>query len=71
VDAFRRAHPETPDSFLARTPGALDGWMQSVALPSGAGLPQHVFVGADGHVRCTRAGAISEADYGAIAELLR
>jgi thiol-disulfide isomerase/thioredoxin len=71
VDAFRKAHPDTPDSYLAAHPGDLEGWMDDVGLRAGAGLPMHVFVGGDGHVRCTRAGPVQDAHFDAVAGLLK
>jgi thiol-disulfide isomerase/thioredoxin len=71
VDAFRKAHPDTPDSYLAASPGTLEGWMEEMGLRAGAGLPMHVFVGADDHVRCTRAGPVQDAHFDAVARLLR
>jgi hypothetical protein len=45
--------------------------MEELGLDKGAGLPIHIFAGADGLIRCVRAAAISPEDFATIADLLK
>jgi len=63
VAAFRKAHPEAPDSARLADPAGLPAWLKALGLDEGAPIPIHVFVDPSGHTRCVRAGGVGEADY--------
>jgi thiol-disulfide isomerase/thioredoxin len=70
IPAFRAQHPNAPESLHIADPKALAAVISSLGLDAGAGLPIHVFVEKGGHVRCVRAGAITESHYSIIASML-
>jgi thiol-disulfide isomerase/thioredoxin len=71
IEAFRRRHPSTPEGGRVPELAQLQAWLPSVGLDTGAPLPVHVFVGADGKVRCARAGGIDDDDLDAVRAALR
>lgn len=71
IEAFRRRHPGTPEGGRVPELAQLQAWLPSVGLDTGAPLPVHVFVGADGKVRCARAGGIDDDDLDAVRAALR
>ncbi len=71
VEAFRKQHPSIPPSLHLKNPADLPGWLQELGLDSGAGLPVHILVGGQGHLRCVRAASVGEHDYDTVARLLR
>jgi thiol-disulfide isomerase/thioredoxin len=71
VEAFRKAHAGIPAGLRLTDASALAPWLGELGLDAGAGLPVHVFVEASSHVRCVRAGAVSENDFAAVAALVR
>lgn len=70
VPAFRTQHPSAPESLHIADPKALAPLLSELGLDSGAGLPIHVFVEKGSHVRCVRAGAITESHYPIVAGML-
>ena len=70
VDAFRKLHPEMPDSPRLADPSKQGAFFATLGLDGASPIPIHVFVSPSGHVRCARAGAVSEQDYPAIERLL-
>lgn len=70
VQAFRRDYPAVPASARMADPTAVTGWLQSLGMEGGASLPVHILVDPQGRARCLRAGAISDEDYGAVAQLI-
>lgn len=71
VAAFARAHPDAAGSLRLRDAKALEPWLAQVGLGAHATLPIHLFVDARGRLKCTRTGAITEADYPTLKQLLR
>lgn len=63
VETFRAQHPNLPPSARLQDPASLGPLVAALGLDSGAGLPIHVFVEPGNHVRCVRAGAITESHY--------
>jgi thiol-disulfide isomerase/thioredoxin len=70
VAAFRKLHPEMPDSPRLADPSKQGAFFTALGLDVASPIPIHVFVSPAGHVRCVRAGAVSEQDYPAIERLL-
>ncbi len=68
---FITAHPDFPESATMNDPAALTGWMKSLGLDAGAGLPLHLFVSKEDQIRCVRAGAVSEHHLNLVKSLLR
>lgn len=70
---FLAEHPETapdPSGRLVRS-ADLDPWLAGYAQPAPSGIPLQLLVGADGALRCIRAGSLRDGDYPLIASLLR
>lgn len=70
IAAFRKDHPNTPESPRLADPNKQAEWLVSLGLDGGAPVPIHVFVEPHGHVRCARAGGVREQDFAAIQKLL-
>jgi len=70
VQAFRRDHPTVPETARMSDPTAVSEWLESLGMEGGASLPVHILVDPQGRARCLRAGAISDEDYGAVAQLV-
>ena len=70
VAAFRKQHPEILDSPRLADPSKQGAFFTALGLDAASPIPIHVFVSPSGHVRCARAGAVSEQDYSAIERLL-
>jgi thiol-disulfide isomerase/thioredoxin len=70
IERFALAHPEAKPSLRARDPNAIEAWLPSVGLDAGATLPIHLFVDAEGRVRCVRTGSIGDTDLPRIEKLL-
>jgi hypothetical protein len=70
VAAFRKLHPEMPDSPRLADPSKQGAFFTALGLDGASSIPIHVFVSPSGHVRCVRAGAVSEQDYPAIERLV-
>jgi thiol-disulfide isomerase/thioredoxin len=68
---FSKKHPDLPASLHMKDPEGLAEWMKGLSLDAGAGLPLHIFVGAEGNVRCIRAGAVSESHYAVVESLMK
>ena len=68
---FFAARPAFPRSAHLTDPEALPGWLKSLRLDAGAGLPVHVFAGADKRIRCVRAAAIKPNHLEIVSTLLR
>jgi thiol-disulfide isomerase/thioredoxin len=70
VQKFAEGHPEVGQSLRVTDAAALEAWLVSVGLDSGATLPVHIFVDPAGKVRCARTGALREADMPLLKKLL-
>lgn len=70
VAKFRAGHPQIPSGVRIADFEHLAPWLTSLGLDAGATIPIHVMTNPSGRVRCVRTGAINEADYPAIRELL-
>lgn len=70
VAAFRKLHPEMPDSARLADANKQAAWFTALGLDAGSPIPIHVFVSPAGHIRCVRAGGVSERDYASIESLL-
>lgn len=71
LSAFSKKHPALPKSEHMKAPESLPEWMKSLSLDAGAGLPLHIFVNAEGKVRCIRAGAVSASHWGIVESLMK
>ena len=71
VPTFRAEHPSVPDSLHIADPSALASVVAALGLDAGAGLPIHVFVEPGGHIRCVRAGAVTESHHAVVTSLLQ
>jgi thiol-disulfide isomerase/thioredoxin len=69
VDAFRKAHPETPPSIRVASADKRAEWLESLGLQDGA-IPIHLFVSPANRLRCFRAGEIRDKEYDVVAKLL-
>jgi thiol-disulfide isomerase/thioredoxin len=70
VAAFRKLHPEMPDSARLVDSNKQGAWFTALGLDAASPIPIHVFASPAGHIRCVRAGSVSERDYAAIESLL-
>lgn len=70
IAAFRKEHPDAPQSPRLADPNKQADWLVSLGLDGGAPVPIHIFVEPKGHVRCARAGGVREQDFAAIQKLL-
>jgi thiol-disulfide isomerase/thioredoxin len=70
IAAFRKLHPDVPDSPRLAEPAKQGAFFTAMGLDAASPIPIHVFVSPSGHVRCVRAGGVSEQDYAAIERLL-
>jgi thiol-disulfide isomerase/thioredoxin len=70
VAGFRAAHPEVPPGPRLADPDALPTWLVALGLDAAAPIPIHVLVDPTGHTRCVRAGAVSDLDLAAAAQLI-
>ena len=70
IAAFRKEHPDVPQSPRLADPSKQADWLVSLGLDGGAPVPIHIFVEPKGHVRCARAGGVREQDLAAIEKLL-
>ncbi len=70
VSSFRASHADAPESVRVADASALPTWVTTFGLDEGATLPIHVLTDAQGHVRCARAGAVSEGDYASLRRLV-
>jgi hypothetical protein len=59
-----------PDSARLADPKKQAAWFTALGLDASSPIPIHVFVSPAGHIRCVRAGGVSERDYAAIESLL-
>ena len=71
VSNFRKQHPGMPETMRLTNSDDLAPYVERLGLGAQAGLPIHVFAGADGHIRCVRSGAVTESHLDTIAPLLR
>ena len=70
VAAFRKLHPEMPDSARLADSNKQGPWFTTLGLDAASPIPIHVFASPSGHIRCVRAGSVSDRDYAAIESLL-
>jgi thiol-disulfide isomerase/thioredoxin len=70
---FLRTHPDIAPGPSGRfvTPADLDPWLAKLIQPVPAGIPVNVLAGADGTVRCVRAGSLHDGDYALVSAILR
>jgi thiol-disulfide isomerase/thioredoxin len=71
IGAFRAQHPGMPETMKLADAAALAPYVAELGLDSGAGLPIHVFAEQGSHVRCVRAGAITDAHQSIVSAMLR
>jgi thiol-disulfide isomerase/thioredoxin len=71
IDAYRKAHPETPASLQIRDATQLGVWLQGIGLAEDSALPIHLFVDDANKIRCVRMGAVAEKDYETVRGLVR
>jgi thiol-disulfide isomerase/thioredoxin len=69
IEAFRKAHPETPPSLRVAGVDQRAAWLKSIGLDDGA-IPIQLFVSPTNRLRCARAGGIRDKDYAVIEQLL-
>lgn len=69
VEAFRKAHPDTPPSVRVAGADKRAAWLKSIGLDDGA-IPIHLFVSPANRLRCARAGGIRDKDYAVVEKLL-
>jgi thiol-disulfide isomerase/thioredoxin len=62
VTAFRKLHPEVPESLRLAKPDAQAAWFTELGLDAAAPIPVHIFVDPSNRVRCVRAGGVREQD---------
>jgi len=62
VTAYRKLHPETPESKRLAKPDAQGAWFAQFGLDATAPIPVHIFVDTSNKVRCVRAGGVREQD---------
>jgi thiol-disulfide isomerase/thioredoxin len=70
VAAYRKQHPDAPAGVRLAEAAALPGFFKSLGLDEAAPIPIHVIVDGQGKTRCVRAGAVNDADMGAIERLV-
>jgi thiol-disulfide isomerase/thioredoxin len=71
LSRFLASRPAFPRSLRLTDPDTLPGWLKSLKLDEGAGLPIHILVSSDRTVRCVRAGAIKPDHFNIISTLLK
>lgn len=71
ITKFKEHHPGMPQTMRLTNADELTAYVEGLGLGANAGLPIHVFAGADGHVRCVRSGAVTESHLATIEPLLR
>jgi thiol-disulfide isomerase/thioredoxin len=69
VEAFRKAHPDTPPSIRVADADKRAAWLKGFGLDDGA-IPIHLFVSPANRLRCARAGGIRDKDYPVLEKLL-
>jgi len=62
VTAYRKLHPETPETRRLAKPDAQGAWFGQLGLDAAAPIPVHIFVDPSNRVRCVRAGGVREQD---------
>ncbi len=70
ITAFRKAHPDTPETARLAKLDNQGTWFSALGVQPATPIPLHVFVSPGGHIRCARAGGVSDADYDKIDKLL-
>lgn len=70
LDAYMKEHPNIPRSTRMEDSEALPEFLKKWGVDPGAGLPLHIFVGADKAIKCVRAGAVAEHHYDIVAMLM-
>ena len=68
VTAFRKLHPETPETLRLK-PDTQGSWFAQLGLDGAAPIPVHIFVDTENQVRCVRAGGVREQDLDAVKAL--
>lgn len=68
IDAFRKLHPETPETKQLK-PDTQGAWFTQLGLDGAAPIPVHVFIDSENVVRCVRAGGVREQDLAAVEAL--
>lgn len=71
VDAFRKAHPGTPETFRIADAEKINDWTTQLGLTGSPPIPIHVFIDPQNHVKCARAGNVREQDFAVIQKLTR
>jgi thiol-disulfide isomerase/thioredoxin len=70
VAAFLKLHPDIPSAPRLAEPAKQGAFLTSLGLDATSPIPVHVLVSPSGHIRCVRAGGVSEQDYDAVERLL-
>lgn len=70
ITAFRKLHPEMPESSRLADTNKQAAWFTALGLDAASPIPIHVFVSPAGHIRCVRAGGVSDRDFAAIESML-
>lgn len=70
IAAFRKAHPDTPETARLAKLDNQATWFSALGVQPATPIPLHVFVSPAGHIRCARAGGVSDTDYDKIDKLL-
>lgn len=71
VEAFRKEHPGTPETFRIADAEKIDEWTNKLGLKGSPMIPIHVFVDPSNHVKCARAGNVREQDFAVIKQLTK
>jgi thiol-disulfide isomerase/thioredoxin len=67
---YKKEHADAPSSVrVTDAQRVMPAWLRGVGLDENAPIPIHVLVDASNRVRCTRAGALRDADYPVVEEL--
>ncbi len=67
---FKKEHANAPLSARLADSKSQSTWFSQLGLDANPTIPIHVFASPTGHIRCARAGSVTEKDYAAIEKLL-
>ncbi len=70
ITAYRKLHPEIPDSLRTADSKAQEAWWAQLGLTGAPPIPIHVFVDPKNRIRCARAGGVRDQDFAVIERLL-
>ena len=69
IAAYRKLHPETPES-LRLDEKVANEWFAQLGLDGSPPIPIHIFVDSANKLRCARAGGVNEPDLAVVEKLL-